>query len=84
MRGTYPDEPLATGSWYGREIQLSLGVWPLVCPWSNRQPQPKHMWTELNVLGRLLNMREEEKKEKKKNEIKLKSEHVWKIGEIEG
>lgn len=54
MRGTYPEEPSATGSWYGKEIQLSLGVWPLVCPWSNGQPQPVHMWTELNVLGRFL------------------------------
>lgn len=54
MRETYPEEPLATGSWYGREIQLSLEIWPLVCPSSNRQPQPMHMWTELNVLGRLL------------------------------
>lgn len=54
MRGTYPEEPSATGSWYRKEIQLSLGVWPLVCPWSNGQPQPVHMWTELNVLGRLL------------------------------
>lgn len=66
MRETYPEEPLATGSWYGREIQLSLGVWPLVCPCSNRQPQPMHIWTELNVFGRLLKNERGEGEEKRR------------------